>query len=165
MVALSTVATIIASQAMISGVFSLTRQAVQLGYFPRIRIIHTSSAVEGQIFVPEINALLCWACVGLVLAFKESSRLAAAYGIAVTATMAITSALFCLVAYTRWKWPAWKVLPLLVITRAFVHKSSRGNTASRFTSTRRCLAGVIFLAPDRTFRSDLTGCRKYRFTV
>ncbi|GAB6037366.1 potassium transporter Kup [Fundidesulfovibrio butyratiphilus] len=119
MVTLSTMATIIASQAMISGVFSLTRQAVQLGYFPRLRVIHTSSAVEGQIYIPEINTLLAWACVGLVLAFQESSRLAAAYGIAVTATMAITSALYCLLAYTKWRWPAWKVLPLLVLFMGF----------------------------------------------
>ena len=84
MVALSTAATIIASQALISGAFSLTRQAVQLGFCPRVTILHTSGEAEGQIYVPEVNAALAIACIWLVLAFKESSALAAAYGIAVT---------------------------------------------------------------------------------
>ncbi len=119
MVALSTLATIIASQAMISGVFSLMRQAVQLGYFPRVRIIHTSRQMEGQIYIPEINSLLMWGCIILVLIFQESSRLAAAYGIAVTATMTITSMLYCLVAHKRWGWPVWKALPLLALFLTF----------------------------------------------
>ena len=111
MVALSTLATVIASQAMISGVFSLTRQAVQLGYCPRVRIVHTSSDMEGQIYIPEINTMMMWACIGLVLAFRESSRLAGAYGIAVTATMAITSGLYFVVLTRTWKWPLLKALP------------------------------------------------------
>jgi KUP system potassium uptake protein len=102
MAALSTAATVIASQALISGVFSLTRQAIQLGVCPRLRIVHTSSAMEGQIYIPEVNFALMWACIGLTLAFGESSRLAAAYGIAVTATMGITSILYFFVA--RWTW-------------------------------------------------------------
>jgi KUP system potassium uptake protein len=97
MVALSTMATIIASQALISGAYSLTRQAIQLGFFPRVTIVHTSGEAEGQIFIPEINAALMVACVWLVLAFKESSALASAYGIAVTGTMAITSIIYFLV--------------------------------------------------------------------
>ena len=84
MVALATAATVIASQALISGAFSLTRQAVQLGYFPRVTIVHTSATNEGQIYIPEVNPALMVACIALVLAFKESSALAAAYGIAVT---------------------------------------------------------------------------------
>ena len=119
MVALATMATIIASQAMISGVFSLIRQAVQLGYFPRVRIVHTSHHMEGQIYIPEINTMLMWACIALVLIFKESSRLAAAYGIAVTATMTITSCLYFLVATKRWNWPVWKAAPMLVLFLSF----------------------------------------------
>lgn len=103
MAALSTMATVIASQALISGVFSLTRQAIQLGCCPRLRIVHTSSDMEGQIYIPEVNYALMWACIGLTLAFKESSRLAAAYGIAVTATMGITSILYFYVARYAWR--------------------------------------------------------------
>ncbi len=98
MVILATVATVVASQALISGAFSLTRQAVQLGYLPRVTIVHTSGETEGQIYIPEVNWLLMVACVALVLGFRESSALAAAYGIAVTGTMAITSMLFYFVA-------------------------------------------------------------------
>jgi KUP system potassium uptake protein len=102
MVLLATVATVIASQALISGAFSLTRQAIQLGYLPRLEIRHTSGAHEGQIYVPEINWLLTAACIALVVGFQSSSRMAAAYGIAVTGTMAITTVLFYLVMKKRW---------------------------------------------------------------
>jgi KUP system potassium uptake protein len=115
MVVLSTAATIIASQAMISGVYSLTQQAMQLGFTPRMHIVHTSSHAIGQIYLPTINWMLMLACIGLVLVFQESSRLAAAYGIAVTATMAITSILYFEVSRMNWKWPLWKALPLLVL--------------------------------------------------
>ena len=104
MVAIATVATVVASQALISGAYSLTQQAVQLGYCPRVSIVHTSGEAEGQIYVPEVNAFLMVSCVSLVLAFQHSSRLAAAYGIAVTGTMAITSMLFYAVARARWGW-------------------------------------------------------------
>jgi KUP system potassium uptake protein len=104
MVVIATVATVVASQALISGAFSLTRQAVQLGYSPRVTIIHTSGKTEGQIYIPEVNKLLMVSCVALVLAFRESSNLAAAYGIAVTGTMSITSLLFYMVARERWGW-------------------------------------------------------------
>lgn len=119
MVALSTLATVIASQAMISGVFSLTQQAVQLGFFPRIRIVHTSSETQGQIYIPQINFALMVSCIGLVLAFRESSRLAGAYGIAVTATMGITSILYYIVVTRTWGWPLRKALPLLILFMAF----------------------------------------------
>jgi KUP system potassium uptake protein len=102
MVILATTATVIASQALISGAFSLTRQGIQLGYLPRLEIRHTSGAHEGQIYVPEINSLLMVACIALVLGFQSSSRMAAAYGIAVTGTMAITTVLFFLVVKKRW---------------------------------------------------------------
>ncbi|MEF3695726.1 potassium transporter Kup [Desulfolutivibrio sp.] len=119
MVALATFATVIASQAMISGVFSLTRQAIQLGVCPRLRIVHTSRNFEGQIYIPEINFALMWACIGLVLIFKESSRLAAAYGIAVTATMGITTILYFFVARYAWKRPLWQVAVPVVVFLVF----------------------------------------------
>jgi KUP system potassium uptake protein len=110
LVALSTVATIIASQALISGAYSLTNQAVQLGYFPRVMIRHTSQETEGQIYIPEINWGLAIACIALVLLFKESGRLAAAYGLAVTGTMTITSIVFYVVVRKSWGWPKGKAL-------------------------------------------------------
>jgi KUP system potassium uptake protein len=119
MVALSTMATIIASQAMISGAFSLTRQAVQMGYCPRVTIIHTSANTEGQIYIPEINRIMMVVCIGLVLAFKASSGLAAAYGIAVTANMAITSVLYYYVATRTWGWSVKKAAPLAALFLIF----------------------------------------------
>jgi KUP system potassium uptake protein len=104
LVALSTLATVIASQAVISGAFSLTRQAVQLGYLPRVDIEHTSETAIGQIYIPGLNWLLMAACIGLVLGFRSSSALAAAYGVAVTTDMVLTSVLFFVVARKRWKW-------------------------------------------------------------
>jgi KUP system potassium uptake protein len=119
LVALSALATIIASQALITGVYSLTHQAIQLGLFPRVEIRHTSEHAEGQIYVPGINWGLAVACCLLVVFFQESSRLAAAYGIAVSGTMAITSAAFYLVTRKTWRWPRWKGLPLLALFLAF----------------------------------------------
>jgi len=104
LVGLATLATVIASQAVISGAFSLTRQAVQLGYLPRVDIAHTSRTIGGQIYIPGLNWLLMVACIGLVLGFRSSSRLAAAYGVAVTTDMVFTTILFAVVARDRWKW-------------------------------------------------------------
>jgi KUP system potassium uptake protein len=104
-VILATMASVIASQALISGVFSITMQAMQLGYTPRLAIHHTSAREMGQIYIPTINWVLMVACIGLVLGFESSSRLAAAYGIAVTLTMFVTTILFLFVAKERWKWP------------------------------------------------------------
>ncbi|MBL9027337.1 MAG: KUP/HAK/KT family potassium transporter [Myxococcales bacterium] len=115
LVALATAATVIASQALISGAYSLTRQAVQLGFLPRVRILHTSSEAEGQIFIPEVNGALAVGCIALVLAFQSSSKLAAAYGIAVMGTMAITSTAFFMVCLRRWDWPLYKALPLYLL--------------------------------------------------
>ncbi|MGH6690121.1 MAG: potassium transporter Kup [Gammaproteobacteria bacterium] len=106
LLALATAAAVIASQALISGAFSLAQQSIQLGYFPRLTIIHTSRSEFGQIYVPEVNAALAVGCVLLVLGFRSSSGLGAAYGIAVTGTMAITTVLFSVVARTRWHWSA-----------------------------------------------------------
>jgi KUP system potassium uptake protein len=119
LVLLSGVATVIASQALISGAFSLTHQAVQLGFFPPVRIRHTSQDAEGQIYVPVINWILAAACISLVVAFKSSSRLAAAYGIAVTGTMTLTSIVYFEVTRKTWQWPLWKSLPLAVLFLSF----------------------------------------------
>jgi KUP system potassium uptake protein len=120
---LSTMATVIASQALISGAFSLTAQAVQLDYLPRLSIRHTSNEHSGQIYVPLVNWLLMIGCVGLVIGFQTAGNLAAAYGIAVTMTMAITTLIFAVVAINKWGWSRTKtyliVGPLLIIDLAF----------------------------------------------
>jgi KUP system potassium uptake protein len=113
LVILSTMATIIASQALISGAFSITMQAQNLGFLPRLRIIHTSATEFGQIYIPSVNWMLMVACIAVVLGFQTSSNLAAAYGIAVTSTMAITTIIFAIVARERWKWPLWRVVALV----------------------------------------------------
>jgi KUP system potassium uptake protein len=104
LVALATMAAIIASQALISGAFSLTQQAVQLGYSPRVNIIHTSKTEAGQIYIPEVNNALMIGCLFVVVGFRSTGALGAAYGIAVTGTMAITTVLFYLLARSRWNW-------------------------------------------------------------
>lgn len=104
LVLLATLATVIASQALITGVFSITMHAVHLGYIPRVLIKHTSKKEYGQIFVKTMNTLLMFACIALVLVFKTSSNLASAYGIAVTTTMTITTVLFFIVAREKWNW-------------------------------------------------------------
>jgi KUP system potassium uptake protein len=106
MVVLATAAAVIASQAIISGAFSLTMQAIQLGYSPRLKVIYTSARIIGQIYVPVVNWGLMIACIALVLGFRTSSNLAAAYGVAITTTMLITTILFYIVARYRWRWPA-----------------------------------------------------------
>jgi KUP system potassium uptake protein len=114
-VILATAATVIASQALITGAFSLTRQAVQLGYLPRTEIDHTSSVEIGQIYIPPVNWLLLAACIGLVIVAGSSTRLAAAYGLAVTTTMVITTQLLAVVARERWRWS----LPAVILFAAF----------------------------------------------
>jgi KUP system potassium uptake protein len=112
LVVLATAATVIASQALISGAYSLTRQAVQLAYSPRVRIEQTSAAREGQIYIASVNWLLMAACIGLVIGFQESANLAAAYGLAVTMTMVITTTIFFVVAVQRFRWRLWFAVPL-----------------------------------------------------
>ncbi|MBP6217500.1 MAG: potassium transporter Kup [Oligoflexales bacterium] len=112
LIALATISAVIASQALISGVFSLTRQAIQMGYLPRMEIVHTSAAEQGQIYLPSMNWALCLATCLLVLSFKTSSALAGAYGMAVTLTMFITTILIYYVARYRWKWNRYLVLSL-----------------------------------------------------
>lgn len=117
MIILATAATIIASQAMITGVFSLTQQAVQLGYLPRLRIVHTNPDVRGQIYMPQVNFLLMICCIALVIGFKTSSALASAYGLSVSLEMLLTSFLFYLVARRIWGWAFWKAaLPVLIFS-------------------------------------------------
>lgn len=122
-VLLATAATVIASQAVITGAFSLTQQAVQLGLLPRLTIRHTSEEMAGQIYLPQVNWLLFAGVVFVVALFKTSSNLAAAYGVAVTATMIITSVMAFFVFWRVWKWPLWAaagvVVPLLLIEQAF----------------------------------------------
>jgi KUP system potassium uptake protein len=116
---IATLAAIVASQALISGVFSLARQAVQLGFSPRMTIVHTSEREHGQIYVPQVNTLLAAGTLLIVAGFKSSSALGSAYGIAVTGTMAITTVLFAVVARTRWGWPMWRVVGLAAFFLTF----------------------------------------------
>jgi KUP system potassium uptake protein len=122
-VVLATSAAVIASQALISGAFSLTMQAVQLGYFPRLKIEHTSSMQKGQIYIGHVNWFLMLACIGLVIGFRSSSNLAAAYGIAVTMTMLITTILFDFAARRLWGWTPLRAalicVPFLALELAF----------------------------------------------
>jgi KUP system potassium uptake protein len=123
LVALATVATVIASEAVISGVFSLTQQAINLGFLPRLRIRHTSAEMRGQIYLPAANWLLYLAIVGVVVGFGSATHLAAAYGIAVTGTMAATSFLLYVVTRRRWRWSTGRavlaIAPLLAIDLGF----------------------------------------------
>ncbi|NJO22617.1 MAG: potassium transporter Kup [Sphingomonadales bacterium] len=122
-VCLATVATVIASQAVITGAFSITRQAMQLGVLPRFSIQHTSASVEGQIYLPRVNHILLVGVVLVVILFRSSSDLAAAYGVSVTATMLIDSAMAFFVIWQFWKWPLWRalalIIPLVLIEQAF----------------------------------------------
>jgi len=109
---LSMLAAVIASQALISGAFSLIRQAIQLGYFPRLMVRHTNPDQRGQIFLPLVNVALALGSIATVLGFKSSSALAAAYGIAVTGTMIVTTVALYFVMSRAWSWPAWRTVPL-----------------------------------------------------
>jgi len=124
LIVLSTIATIIASQAVISGAFSMTHQAIKLGYLPRMTVIHTSESEIGQVYLPMVNWTLLIAVIGLVLFFRSSDNLASAYGIAVTMTMVITTAMTFKVTRSEWKWPLWRSLLVvgvfLIIDLAFL---------------------------------------------
>ena len=123
MIVLATLATVIASQALISGTFSVVRQAIQLGYLPRMEIIHTSAHSEGQIYLPWVNRAMLLAVIAVVLYFGSSSHLAIAYGVSVTGTMFISTLLLLILAKVRWRLPGWQVWPLalafLAIEAAF----------------------------------------------
>jgi KUP system potassium uptake protein len=123
LVALATLAAIIASQALISGAYSITMQAVQLGLIPRVKVLHTSLTEFGQIYIPAVNWTLMLGCIAIVLGFRTSSNLAAAYGVAVTSTMVITTILFYVVERERWQWSPLVAVPLtgffLILDLAF----------------------------------------------
>ena len=112
LILLSTAATVIASQAVITGAYSLASQAIQLGLLPRLEIVHTSSTQEGQIFIPRVNRVLLFGVLGLVLLFRSSDALANAYGIAVSGTMVATTSLAFFVVWKLWRWPLWAALAL-----------------------------------------------------
>ena len=113
LVVLSTAATVIASQAVITGAYSLASQAIQLGLLPRLEIVHTSSTQEGQIFIPRVTRVLLFGVLGLVLLFRSSDALANAYGIAVSGTMVATTSLAFFVVWKLWRWPLWAALALI----------------------------------------------------
>jgi len=112
---IATAAAVVASQAMITGAFSVTRSGIQLGYIPRMEIRHTSKTEQGQIYIPEVNWFIAVGCLLIVVAFKNTSALGAAYGIAVTGTMLITTILFYFVARLRFRWEAWQALLLTAL--------------------------------------------------
>ena len=114
MIGLATAATVIASQAVISGAYSLTKQAIQLGLLPRLEIRHTSEAQFGQIYMPRVNTLLLFGVLLLIILFKSSGALASAYGIAVTGTMVVTAILALVVIWKTWNWPLWAAAALMV---------------------------------------------------
>jgi KUP system potassium uptake protein len=120
---LATLATIIASQAVITGTFSLTRQAIQLGLLPRFKILHTSAIIQGQIYIPRVNMLLAATVIFVTVLFQSSGNLASAYGVAVTADMMISSFLIFFVLWRLWEWPAWRaallIVPLLALEQVF----------------------------------------------
>jgi KUP system potassium uptake protein len=124
MLVLATIATVIASQAVITGAFSFTRQAIQLGLIPRLQIRHTSESMAGQIYLPRVNQILLVGVLFVTLSFRESGALAAAYGLSVTATMVIDSLMAFFVVWRNWGWPMWRaaamMLPLLLIEQAFL---------------------------------------------
>lgn len=147
LVCIATIATVIASQAVISGAFSLTMQAVQLGYSPRLNIQHTSQTERGQIYLPFVNKVLMICCIGLVLGFRSSGYLAAAYGIAVTSTMGITTLLFFVVARYNWHWSLWKAtlvcgLFMIIDISFFVANITKVAHGGWFPLV---VAGVIFM--------------------
>ncbi|MGI5128280.1 potassium transporter Kup [Pseudonocardia sp. CA-107938] len=115
LVVLATLATVIASQAVISGAFSVSRQAVRLGYLPHLTVRQTSTVESGQIYVPAVNWLLFGGVVVLVVAFESSQRLSTAYGLAVTGTLMLTTTLFLIQARTAWRWPVWRIVLVAVV--------------------------------------------------
>ena len=153
---LATMASVIASQALISGAFSLTVQAVRLDYLPRLAVLHTSAHHKGQVYVPLVNWALMIGSVGLVVGFRTSSNLAAAYGIAVTATMVITSLLFFVVTRRRWHWSLAKALlvvtPLLLVDSAFLAANIPKIPAGGWFPL---LVGIVLLVQMATWHQGL----------
>jgi len=159
LIALSILAAVIASQALISGTYSLTRQAIQLGYFPRLRILHTNAEHEGQIYVPLVNTMLGLATIWIVLEFRSSSNLASAYGIAVTGTMAITTFAFFRVTRLHWRWPLWQALSLcglfMVVDLAFFGANLRKLEAGGWVPMGIALVMLAIMHTWKTGRKEI----------
>jgi KUP system potassium uptake protein len=157
--ALAFAAAIIASQALISGAYSLTRQAIQLGYFPRLRVVYTNAAHSGQIYVPFVNWALAIGCIATTLGFKSTANLAAAYGIAVTGTMAITTFAFYLVARREWQWSRAKLVPIcalfLVIDLAFFVANARKTSEGGWLPIVIALALLVVMHTWKVGRGEI----------
>jgi KUP system potassium uptake protein len=164
LVILAAAATVIASQAVITGAFSVARQAMQLGYLPRLHIVHTSEATEGQIYVPWINWLLMVAVLALVLAFESSTALAYAYGMAVTGTITITTLLFFYVVRHQWGKPLWLVVagagPLLLVDLLFVAANATKITHGAWLPLLIALAAYTVLTTWQRGRAIVTARRE-----
>jgi KUP system potassium uptake protein len=158
---IATLAAIVASQALISGVFSLAQQAVQMGFSPRLSIIHTSEKELGQVYVPEINKALMIGTLLVVVTFRSSGALGAAYGIAVTGTMAITTILFAIVARQRWHWPMWSVVLLaagfLTFDLAFLSANALKIQHGGWVPLTLALAVLTMMTTWKMGRSIVTG--------
>jgi len=133
MVGLATIAAVIASQALISGAFSLTQQCIQLGYAPRMTIVHTSNTEHGQIYIPEVNRALMIGCLAIVLGFRSTSALGAAYGIAVTGSMAISTILLATLARSRWNW-GWRKVAAFAAVFLFIDLAFLGANAMKIVN-------------------------------
>jgi KUP system potassium uptake protein len=131
MILIATAAAVIASQALISGVFSMAKQAIQLGYLPRLNVLHTSASEVGQIYIPLLNWILYISILFLVLLFKTSSNLAGAYGLAVTITMFCDTLLVAFLAYSYWKWKTWKLV-LFAVPFIFIDLVLLGSNLLKF---------------------------------
>jgi KUP system potassium uptake protein len=165
LIGLATAAAVIASQALISGAYSITMQAIQMGLLPRLNIRHTSESTKGQIYIPPVNWFLMVACLGLVLSFKNSSALAGAYGIAVSVAMTITTCLFFVAASRVWKWPLWLAAVtsgvFLTIELAFVTanglKLMKGGWFPLVVSGFLCVLMMTWHTGRRILRDRLSG--------
>ena len=154
LVALSIAAAIIASQALITGTYSLTRQAIQLGYFPRLHIKYTNARNSGQIYLPLVNIALALGSIYVVLQFRTSDNLAAAYGIAVTGTMLVTTFAFFRVTRQRWRWAWWRIVPLaafLIVIEATFVRANLGKFVDG--GWLPILIGLVLLAIMHTWKS------------
>jgi KUP system potassium uptake protein len=165
LIGLATAAAVIASQALISGAYSITMQAIQMGLLPRLNIRHTSENTKGQIYIPPVNWFLMIACLGLVLSFKNSSALAGAYGIAVSVAMTITTCLFFVASRRVWKWPLWLAILtagiFLAVELAFVAanglKILQGGWFPLAVSAGLCLLMMTWHTGRRILRDRLSG--------
>ncbi|MEJ2052991.1 MAG: KUP/HAK/KT family potassium transporter, partial [Calditrichaceae bacterium] len=164
MVFLATFATIIASQAIISGIFSLTFQALQLGYLPRLRVRHTSEEEHGQIYIPKVNWLLFAATSCVVLAFQQSGNLAAAYGVAVSTTMVITTLLGYVAMTALWKWKKWTAIPLTLffLTIDFSFFSANMLKILEGGWYPLLVGGIIYLIMSTWAKGQVTVARQLR---